>query len=144
MKGILGKLIRQLILILLALVVVGAGVCWIMQQPQGLIAMLGAFVACTFSAVVCLVPVGFAIEKQASWLGQACLAATVIRFLLTLLSATIVYLILNPDKASFATWLVVDYFVLLIWETVVIVKQVTIHYQKPDSAVKAAVDQPAT
>ena len=137
MKGIFGKLIRQLILILLALLVVGAGISWVSQQQQGLIAMLGAFVACAFSAVVCLVPVGFAIKKQASWLGQACLAATLIRFLLTLLSATMVYLIVKPDKASFAVWLLADYFVLLIWETIVIVKQVNIHYQKPGQKIQA-------
>lgn len=142
----MGKLIRQLIFILSVLLVVGAGISWVTQQQQGLIAMLGAFVACTFSAVVCLVPVGFAIEKQSSWLGQACLAASLIRFLLTLLSAALIYMILTPDKVSFAIWLLADYFVLLIWETIVIVKQMNIHYQTPSSVPNgtAAADHLAT
>lgn len=108
--------------------------------------MFCALAACTFSVVTCLIPVGFAVEKQSSWFAQACLAATLIRFFLTILSAALLYFLFTPLKMPFAVWLIIDYLVLLIWETLVLVKQINMYYQKPCSKTNGTtvIDNPTT
>jgi len=83
---------------------------------------------CFLPVCVSLVPLTIAVQRRADWLAQACLGGTVVRMLLTLLIATIVYLVIKPPLMTFVICLLVFYMVLLAWETFIAVKFIQVYY----------------
>lgn len=106
------------------LVVLGLGWAsmghWSSQPHQAVVAMIFAGLVCLVMAIVSLIPIVWAANRKRQWLGEACLAATGIRMLLTLFGAILVYgLAIEPgQQVVFALWTVGFYLILLVWETI--------------------------
>ena len=96
----------------------GAYPSWRLGGREGLEAMALAGVICVVVAVTSLVPVVVAVVRQADWLGQACLAGTTVRMLVTVAAGVVCYVVMRPATFAYAMWMVVFYLVLLAWETV--------------------------
>ena len=80
-------------------------------------ALIAAGVVTLIASIVSMIPITIAVEQKADWLGQACLGATVIRLLLTMLLGCGWYLAFKPPMMAFALWTMLFYLVLLAWET---------------------------
>lgn len=120
----IGRSILQVVLILLGIFVLGSWPSWKIHGSSGLLALSYATGVCGVAALLGLIPLVLSKSDRssASGLAQACLLGTIIRLFLTLIGSIVVYKILAPLKWPFALWLVIDYIVLLIWETVAAVR----------------------
>ena len=115
--------ILQGVLLLAVLTGLGSWPSWLRWGPDGVAAMGWAAAICTVALVASLLVCG---PGQSDG-GMNCSLPTVlsvmgVRISLTLAGAVGVYLLFQPQRVVYAGWLVADYFVLLMWETRVLLK----------------------
>jgi len=80
-------------------------------------ALIAAGAVTLIASIVSMIPITIAVEQKANWLGQACLGATVIRLMVTLLLGSGWYMAAKPPMMVFLLWTMLFYFILLAWET---------------------------
>ncbi len=120
------KLAGQAVLIvcIAGLVIFFAASKWIDQSPGAIKALILSGLICLIAALISMIPIAYAHQRQSDWLPQACLGATAIRLLMTLAAGMIVFATVI-DKASenfFAIITVCFYMTLLMWETITAIK----------------------
>ena len=99
--------------------------------PAGIPSMWAAAVICLAAAVVAALTAAVVALRWPTYVGQAALAGTVIRLLLTGLLAVGYQLSTDVHLQSFLAWLLILYLLLLAVETVVAVVMVRAHWQAP-------------
>ena len=131
------RLSFQAVLIVAAVILLGIGpVClWSSRPRQAVEAMVFAGMICLCMGIISLVPLVKAARHHPDWLGQAWLAGTVIRLLLTLIGAILVYFaVIEPRQIKvYTSWIVCFYLILLVWETLTATKMVKMFYKIPSS-----------
>jgi hypothetical protein len=123
------KLALQAIGLVAIFFAIGLGsVRWWGSGPLSVVpAMAAAAMICFFAAIVGLIPLWMAGGVDAEKAMRAWLIGTSLRTLLTVSISVVVLLFgLVPveQKFVFGSWTIGFYFILLLWETVVAVKQV--------------------
>ena len=93
---------------------------WSDNPRQAVVSVIFAGLICLIMTIISLVPLTIAMRGHRDWLGQACLAGTTIRLLLTLFAGLAVReLVIEPrQKTAFVLWLLGFYLILLVWETI--------------------------
>jgi hypothetical protein len=100
---------------------------WSDHRYSGIAAMTAAAMICFFAAVIGLVPLWKAGDLDAERIMKFWLVGTSLKMLLTVtVSASVLFFELVPmaHKFVFGAWTIGFYLVLLVWETVIAVKQV--------------------
>ncbi len=86
---------------------------------------------CLISAVVGALPLGIAAPRWPAQIGQAALAGTVVRLLLTMVLGGAYQVLAQPHLTAFLFWAVVLYLLLLAVETTFGVLAVRRYYHPP-------------
>ncbi|MCK4627997.1 MAG: hypothetical protein KAT56_03275 [Sedimentisphaerales bacterium] len=103
---------------------------WSTNPRQAVVPVIFAGLICLIMAVISLIPLTIATRGHRDWLGQACLAGTAIRLVLTLFAGLTAYaLVIEPQqKITFVLWLLSFYLALLVWETITVARIIKIFY----------------
>jgi len=98
---------------------------------DGLRSLAATGTICLGAALVAIVPLAVVSIRKPSYIGQAALAATTLRLLLTMIAGGIYQTTAKPDLSSFLFWAVVFYLLLLTVETCFGVLLVRRYYRPP-------------
>jgi len=123
------KLALQAIGLVAIFFVMGLGTVrwWGSYRFFGVTAMTAAAMICLFAAIVGLIPLWMAEGLDAERAVRAWLIGTSLRTLLTVsisVAVLLFRLVSMEQKFVFGSWAIGFYFILLVWETAVAVKQV--------------------
>ncbi|MBN1846810.1 MAG: hypothetical protein JW810_14085 [Sedimentisphaerales bacterium] len=131
MLGRLAKLAIQAAGLVLMVVLLASWPSYRWGGSENLQAMLAGAGLTLVVSIISLIPMAAAVQRRADWLGQACLGATVIRLLGTLVAGMGWYLLLRPRLAAFALWTMLFYLILLAWETKTAMGYIRLVYGEP-------------
>ena len=111
---------------------------WSSHPQQAVIPVISAGLICLIMTIISLIPLTVATRAYRDWLGQACLAGTTIRLLLTLFAGLAVHaLVIEPQqKITFILWLLGFYLALLAWETITAVRIIKMFYPLNETDLK--------
>lgn len=130
MRILLGS-IAALVAIVAAALVIGVGPTQSRWGEEGVRAMWAIGGICLISAVVGALPLGIVAPRWPAQIGQATLAGTVVRLLLTMLLGAAYQVLAQPHLTAFLFWAVVLYLLLLAVETAFGVLAVRRYYHPP-------------
>ena len=91
-------------------------------------ALIAAGAVTLIASIVSMIPITMAVAQKSDWLGQACLGATVIRLMVTMLLGCGWYVAAKPPMTAFLLWTMLFYLVLLVWETKIAMRYVKRFY----------------
>jgi hypothetical protein len=113
---------------------------WSTDPQQAVIPVISAGLICLIMTIISLIPLTVAMRAYRDWLGHACLAGTTIRLLLTLSAGLAAYaLVIEPQqKITFVLWLLGFYLVLLVWETITVVRIIKMFYSLNETNLKTS------
>jgi len=134
------KLTAQATILVITIILLGIWPSWHYGGEAGLKTMVAAGGVCLTGTIISLVPMVIAIKKKAIWLAQACLGGTVLRLLMTLILAGVVYWAIKPSMIVFALWIMGFYLVLLTWETKTALKYIRAFYDNVKMENRASAD----
>ena len=112
-----------MILLLALLAGLGGFPTWKLAGGSGLWALVTAGLICLVSGLLSLLPLGYVLVKEMKdWWVQAALATITFRMLSTLISGFIAAWLLPLPKTVFLVWILLFYLVIVMGETVVIIR----------------------
>ncbi len=98
---------------------------------DGTDSLLAVGVICLCSSLLALAPLGFVAPRYPEYIGQAGLAATVLRLMLTMGALVAYQVLMTPHLQSFLFWAPIFYLLLLAIETGFGVAMVKKYYRVP-------------
>lgn len=111
-----GARVIQVILLFTAVGAAGYWPAFRWWADAGVSAMITAGLVCLGAGLLSLIPMELASRKDQTALMHAWLIGTMMRLLITIASAFVVYYLTKPNRTAYAFWLIIFYLVFLFWD----------------------------